>query len=355
MAVIRKDQLLVCAIEAFEKETGLKLKIARKEFKTKQNQMVDGLVELPNKAGRLAVEVKKWATHTNIGAIANQVKNLPMEGILVADYVNPNMAEKLRELEIPFIDTVGNAYINKPPLYVWVTGHKADIKNTEVNGGAKRVFDAAGLKVVFGFLCKPELVNATYREIAEQTDVALGTVGWVINGLNAAGFLQKKGKGRTLFNKKKLLDRWVEAYPEKLQPKLKVGEFVANDYGWWKALNVQNYNAYWGGEVAASKYTHHLTPKVITLYLPEDAEKKLFAKAKLQKKKDYVENNVVRIYRPFWTEKLIGTLQKINQTLPNTVPPILAYADLIATGDGRNLEIAKEIYEGYINKYIGEA
>lgn len=343
-------QLLNDAVKAFENETDLKIKIVKKELNEK-DLMVDGLVELPNKAGRLAVEIKKWAQHVNIGALANQIKNLPVAGILVADYVNPNMAEKLRELDIEFIDTAGNAFINKPTLHIWVTANKIEKQIKESKAARNRAFDATGLKIVFGFLCNPDLVNATYREIAEQTKVALGTVGWVINDLNTAGFLKTRGntKDRHLINQKKLIERWVEAYPEKLQPKLKIGDFVAETPHWWKEITINNYGGYWGGEIAANKYTKYLKPKVATVYLPEAKARQLLAQAKLRKANDFLVNeNVVKIYKLFW-----NTANK-NQDNPDVVHPLLAYADLVATGDSRNLEAAREIYEQYIAEHIGQ-
>ena len=52
----------------------------------------------------------------------------------------------------------------------------------------KRTFKPAGLKVIYGFLCNPGLENKTYREIAAETDVALGTVDWIMKELKELGF-----------------------------------------------------------------------------------------------------------------------------------------------------------------------
>lgn len=352
-------QLLDLAVLAFEAETALTISIVERKVRN-GNGIIDGLVDLPRGAGRLAVEVKKWAQQANVGALANQIKSLPMEGMLVADYVNPNMAEKLRELDIEFIDTAGNAYINHPPLYIWVKSNKPDVQLKEPKVGGGRAFDATGLKVVFGFLCDPDLVKAPYRKIAERTEVALGTVGQVVQALKAAGFLieRKQKKERKLINQKRLFERWVEAYPEKLKPKLKVGDFAAGDPTWWKAFNIEKYGAFWGGEVAAAKYTGYLKPKVATVYLPEARGTKLLAAARL-KKANYpeMEEHLVTIYRPFWQLGLDKNREKEAAlpgiALPGIVPPILIYADLVATGDSRNLETAREIYERYIAEYIG--
>jgi hypothetical protein len=314
---------------------------------------------MPEHGGKLAVAVKRWAPHANFGALVDQVKRLPMAGVLVADYINPNMAKKLKAMGIQYFDTVGNAYINQPPVYVLVTGNKQQQTPVTSGGETNRAFDVAGLKVVFGFLCEPLLVGANYREIAGRTGIALGTVGWVINGLKGAGYIIDRGggTGRRLVSRKKLLDRWVEAYPEKLKPKQRVGEFVADGPNWWKEIDIEEYGAYWCGEIAAAKYTKYLKPQTITIYLPEDVGNKLLGRARLHKAVDWTADgpDVVRIYRPFWpVEQQKNVVDRKRNEIAGLVHPILVYADLIATGDSRNLEAARMLYEQYIAEHIRE-
>ena len=346
-------QLLKQAINALNKETGLLLAVIQQQAEI-DGYAVDAIIKLPHDGGELAVEVKRWAQQANLGALADQIKRLPIEGMLVADYINPNMAQKLKAMDVQYIDAVGNAYINQPPVYICVTGNKQRNDQAIPKERVNRAFDTTGLKVVFGFLCDPLLVNETYREIAEQTGVALGTVGWVLNGLKDAGFVidRGRGKGRRLVNRRKLLDRWVEAYPEKLKPKQRIGEFVAETPFWWKEINIDKYGAFWGGELAAAKYTDYLKPQTITIYLPEHAVKKLLGKAKLRKAEEWTpgRSDIVKLYRPFWPDKVEN---KTTETL-GLVHPILVYADLIATGDSRNLETARVIYEQLIAEHIGE-
>jgi hypothetical protein len=350
-------ELLQEAVKAFKAETNLTIDIVGEEF-VDNHREIDGVIDLPYQAGQLGVEVKNWAQHANIGAITHKIKAMPMEGMLVADYINPVMAERLRELGIHFLDTVGNAYINKPPLYIWVTNKKLNETQKQLKEGGNRAFDATGLKVVFGFLCEPKLVAAPYREIAEKTDVALGTVGWVVNGLKEAGYLFDRGKnkGRQLTGLQKLLERWVEAYPEKLQPKLNLGEFVAETPHWWEKVDIEQYGAYWGGEIAATKYTGYLKPKIATVYLPEVMQGKFLAAARLRKAPEHTgTENRVKIYTTFWRADQPDTDTEVPEDyLTGVVPPILVYADLIATGDGRNRETARKIHERYIAEHLRE-
>ncbi len=352
-----ENQILEQAILAVEQETGIRLEIDQVEVKLKGEQ-VDAILTIPGHKVAIAAEIKKWTQQANLGALIHQVSQLPLTGMLVADYINPNMADKLKAENVMFIDTTGNAYINLPPLYVFIKGNKTKLDQVGKKEAANRAFEPTGLKVIFAFLCDPDLLSAPYRAIAAKADVALGTVGWALNGLKDAGFVVARNqKDRRLKNHRKLLDRWVEAYPEKLKPKLFVGEFIADDPYWWKAIDIAKYGAYWGGEVAAAKYTNFLKPQIATIYLPEGAGNKLLANAKLRKAvaTQAYEPGAVKIYRPFWPTPTINKRDKNKATpLTGVVHPILVYADLIATGDSRNIETARMIYDKYIVEHIRE-
>ncbi|MFH1068504.1 MAG: type IV toxin-antitoxin system AbiEi family antitoxin [Candidatus Glassbacteria bacterium] len=350
--------LLEQAIEACYRETGLRLVIKQRQV-MRDGRQLDAILQIEGYDQTLVAEVKKWAQQANLGALVNQVKALPMEGILVADYVNPNMADKLREQNVQFIDVVGNVYLNKPPVYAFVKGNRQQNAGpTNKKEGTGRAFEATGLKVIYAFLCNPELVNVPYRNIANTAAVALGTVGWILYDLKAAGFVIDRGgkRGRRLVRYRELLNRWIAVYPIKLRPKLELGEYIADDPYWWKNIDIQQYQAYWGGEVAAAKYTNYLKPEEVIIYLPEKAGYKLFVALKLRKATEWTENcpGKIRIYRPFWTKQndLIG-LNDFERA--GIVHPILAYADLVATGDTRNLEAARIIFDKYIDQYIREA
>ncbi|MEJ2382742.1 MAG: type IV toxin-antitoxin system AbiEi family antitoxin [Gammaproteobacteria bacterium] len=348
-------QILDRAIHAVERETGLHLELVERELHVGDHRH-DATVRLQPGNRVFLVEIKKWAQHVNFGALINQLRQLPQEGLLAADYVNPRMADKLRQRQVQFIDTAGNAYINQPPVYVFVTGRRQEDRRLMApKGGAQRAFEPKGLMVIYAFLCQPGLVNATYREIAERAGVAVGTVGWVLNGLKAAGFVRGKGgkDARRLTNHRKLLERWVEAWPEKLKPKQLVGEYVAGDPYWWRTVDIRAYGGYWGGEIAAAKYTDYLKPKVATVYLPDQTLTQLLRDARLRKAAGWTgdEPGTVLIYRPFWPEPLDAFDDKLA---PDLVHPILVYADLVATADPRNLEIARKLYDDRIAQYLRE-
>jgi hypothetical protein len=234
-----------------------------------------------------------------------------------------------------FMDAAGNAHINKPPLFVFIKGNKPPQEMKAVP--ARRLLKPGGLKVVFALLNHPEMVDRPYREIAAVTDVALGTVGWVFFDLKEMGFLVEIGpRKRTMADVPALLKRWTEAYPDQLRPKLVVERFQAERPRWREKVNILDYNACWGAEVAAAKLTRRLKPERVVIYADEPPGK-LIIENKLRKAAD----GDVEILRPFW---------KFDHPLAERgiAPPLLVYADLMATGDERNIETAGIIYDKYL-------
>jgi hypothetical protein len=97
-----------------------------------------------------------------------------------------------------------------------------------------------------------------------------------------------------------------------------------------------------GGEVAAEKMTHYLRPELITIYAGAQYLNHLLLENRL--KTDTTGD--VEILERFW---------KVGEQQPGELaPPILVYADLLATGNQRNLETAKMIYEQNIVRLIRE-
>jgi hypothetical protein len=345
--------MLEAAIAAVHRTAGIKLK-AQMQVEC-GNRLLDAEITIEGlEKVRFAVEVKKWAQQANFGAMVNQLQQLPGKGMLVADYVDPMMADRLRDLEIPYIDTVGNVYINEKAFYVLVKTTRAQAKNEyNLRGDLKaqqqgRAFNPTGLKVVYALMQNEKLLNAPYREIAEKAQVALGTVGWVINDLKQGKFLiQIPPRKRRLNNKKQLLNKWVDAYLEKLRPKLFVGTFSTENDDGWKDLDygLTDYGARWGGEVAAAKLTGHLKPEEVTVYLPKEGDERMFTDYRFRKD----PNGKIHVYRAFWNEN-----QNYQNDDTNIVDPLIVYADLIATGDVRNIETARILYQNELNEFIKE-
>ncbi len=339
---MKEQQILDTALTILANTTQAKIKVENDGVKNPEGYYFDAVANL-TVAGEvvpLVIEVKARPTQAAVMQVKHWKTDRPV--LLVADYINPVLAEQLKEQEIWFLDTAGNAYINHFPLFIWVKGNKLTEKLSAP--ATNRAFQPSGLKVIYAFLCQPELINASYRDIAKNAEVALGAVGWIINDLVSLGFLVDMGKRRRrLKNKRQLLERWIAGYPEKLRPKQMIGRYKATTNDWWQTTSLQPLQAYWGGEVAADKLTHYLKPEIITLYLPESQLASFLLSHKLRKD----PNGNIEILKPFWQFDFEDNHSQF-------VHPLLIYADLMASADSRNIEAANLIYEKYLAEHFSQ-
>lgn len=344
-------ELLEEAIQAARREAGLDFHILQVEIPIGRHR-IDALLRLEPGGITLHAEVKKWAQHVNFGALLQQLRTLPEPALLVADYVNPNMAGRLRDAGIAFIDTAGNAYIHEGQIHVYLVGKKPPAHRLPAKKTANRAFEPKGLQLLFILLTRPELLDAPYREIARAAGVAVGTVGWVMTALKAGNYLHDKGRagGRVLLNRARLVEQWVEAWPLKLKPRLALGNFVADDPHWWHRFDLETLDACWGGEIAAEKYTRYLKPRDVTVYIDPARRRELLAAARLRvaAEWDNAKPNVF-VFEKFWQA---GTTDpRYDRDLAH---PLLVYADLVAAGDPRTLETAAQLKEQYLAGYFRE-
>jgi hypothetical protein len=343
MERIKENEILNLALEALRKNLPIQVEFDEVEPVHPTKQRADFLLRMVIDGKEMRYYVEAKANITKTDKLLAMVRKGEFEHpfLLVTKYINAQMAEQLKQDGIEFIDTAGNAFINQPPLYIFVKGNRPPdiVKHIPV----KRAFRPAGLRTIYAFLCKPGLENKTYREIAGVTGVALGTVDWIMKELKDLGYLLDMGKrGNRLVEKEKLLQRWVTAYPEQLRPKLTLGRF-RGEYGWWQQKHFDPIMAQWGGEAAAAKLTQYLQPQIITIYTTPEQLNQLLIENRL--KRDQMGE--VEILKRFWKPAEPWARKDV-------VHPILIYTDLLATGNERNIEAAKIIYEKHIIRLIRE-
>lgn len=255
--------------------------------------------------------------------------------LFVTEYVDPETAGRLREANIFFIDSAGNAYCNLPPLYIFVTGQaRPKGRRPAVRS---QVLSRAGLKVAFCLLSVKNLENQPFRVIAQAASVALGTVAKVMSDLAGMGFLVEDGRDRRLVNRQTLVRDWVHAYAKKLRPGLVVGRYRAMEPGWLAEADLVPVKAYWGGEIAVPGVDRNSVEN-ITIYAAGSLGR-LLLKSRL--KPD--DQGGIEILQAFWAQGILLPGQ-------DAVPPLLIYADLLAGGQARQ---ARKVYNLEIRKILG--
>ena len=324
-------ELLETATLALGKSTGL-----RAHFEHIDRDGMDAKLTITAPGGKQTktfyTEIKKTLNNLTIAQMGRLAGQSPGKIALVAEYVSAPQGEKLRELNIPYLDTAGNAFLNEHGFYVFVQGKKQSVKRERT----PRIYRPQGMKLIFAFLTQRGLEQESYRAISMRTGVPTPTVGVFMADLKKAGFLsQRIQTQRQLVRRDELLRRFVEHYTESFRQTLKPVRFrstKSNRY-WWRDLDISQFNAYWGGETGGAKLTKHLHPEVTTIYadslLPQ-----------LQAKYGLIRDDEgdTEILRRFWKTGGIG----------DVAPPLVVYADLIGNADRRSIETAELIYDRYL-------
>ncbi|VAW53533.1 hypothetical protein MNBD_GAMMA06-741 [hydrothermal vent metagenome] len=294
----------------------------------------DGLAKISsNSLGQsYTVLLQPWAPQKDISALISQIKSFSSPTILFADFINPVMAEKFRRRSISFVDCAGNLSIKNTQFNLQVKGKKSSqLRSKRIRG---RAFNSAGLKLIFALFNKPQLLHASYRDISKRVNIALGSVGPVIDDLYASGYIFDDGE-RRLVNKKRLFERWVDGYLEKLRPKQIMSCYTADDENWWKKANPTEFHGLWGGEVIIAKSTPFIMPETISLYFSSEKKQKAFA--------DFCglhedPEGEICMYKSFWQTN------KVNDGTTNNLSPMIVYADIVDAINPGSWDVAKTFY-----------
>jgi hypothetical protein len=329
--------LIEDALNALRNQTGLDA-----VADTIVQPMVDATIRITQgpKVWRFIAEVKPWLDWTIISLLKQRMRADTRDWILVTRYVTPAQADDLKAHNLAFLDTAGNAFINQQDLHIFIKGQKRTDNDKNRKTGFYRPAD---LKAIFGFLCMEGLEAKTHEEITEATGVGLGTVNRLIHALEQEGYvLRLKGRARRLVRKKHLLEQWVTLYPQRLRQKQMIGRFAGPQETWWIDIDPIAFNAQWGGEIAGRLLTQHLKPQTVTLYATKQPDA-LIVQQRLRKD----AGGDVEILKRFWNFPTAGERADV-------VPALLVYADLLATGDDRNIETAQMVYEQHLAGLVRE-
>lgn len=296
------------------------------------------------------VEAKVRLAPASLGAATMQLQHAAAvtgrPALLITEYITPPMAETLRGQKQQFVDAAGNAYLEAPGLHVMVIGRKPPATHTHASAG--KAYTTGGLKVLFALLCDPALVNATQRVIATSAGVALGAIPAVLADLRQAGHLWELKKNRRLAANKRLLDEWALTYARRLRAKALQATYTVKDFDAWPQWAIEEPAAMWGGEPAANLLVQHLRPGILTLYAEKIPPRLLVAQRMVKVSHSVDGQGVLEWRKPFW-----GHMPAAPR--PDTVHPVLVYADLLATGDGRCIETAQIVYDTYLARLLPAA
>lgn len=298
---------------------------------------------------RYLVEEKRHLRYQDVAVIANQLlrRREALAGhaedrlLLLAPHIRPQQAAVLERADIDFVDLAGNALLRAPGLHVHVEGRRPPKEPARAPGRPQKGW----IKTVMALLIRPELVDEPYRLVAEQADVALGTVAGCVNDLAARGLLVDGKQGRRLADRQALVGLWVQAYAEGLRPRLGERRFQVRTQTkpeLWKQLKqvFRERDEPWAltGADAAERRTHFFRAEETEVYAPlrlvddREVQKALVAQPTGR------GGNLLVIEPP----GPMALMDATHDGVP-TAHPLLAYAELRYRGTGQALEAAEQL------------
>lgn len=284
-------------------------------------------INYKNKTSQLNAEIRSVLLPAHLPQLLENQKTY-VNFFIVAGRISRDLSTQLKELEINYLDSGGNTFINTAEFLLFIEGKKSGISNTR-----KHLFTNSSIVLLFHLMMQPDLLKVPYREITEKTGASLDSISKTIRILKENDTIVELQMGGYAFvNKKILLERWISAYGERLKPKLLLGRFRFLKDVNWNDIKLETATSQWGGEPAIDILFNQLRPQIFTIYSTENKQE-IIKKYKLIPD----ANGPVYIYHSFWN--------LLDYSSTETVPELLIYTDLLLSGSARNAEMAKTLMD----------
>ena len=255
--------------------------------------------------------------------------------LLLADRLNLRTMTACRNRDIDYVDLAGNALLRFSDVYIDVQGRS--LNRAKTNSEARRapvnLFSTRRAQVIFVLIVWPELFTLPLRYTSEAAGVSIGSAFQTIRILKESGYMIGEANP-SLVRKNELIDRWTDAFATGLRNKLVLAKYRGEH------LDVvgSGSGARWfvSGERAVGWL---LRPTTLTIYV-EDLKPDLIAANRWRR--DGHPNIEVR--KKFWKDprQIIHENRNLEfREIEPEAPALLIYADLMASGDGRQREAAQ--------------
>ena len=298
-----------------------------------QNRLIDSTISVTDTT--FGVIAKSVVMNSNMSfaiqqaKVAHEATNLPI--LLVLGYVQPSIMRTLYDNGISVIDYAGNCMIKHGLLCVNISGQK----NTYRNDIKSHTLSEGAIKLIYRFLSDKAFISKAYRTISGATGQSLGSIKNTIEELTNRQFVMHTDKGRKLINEDKLLELWVQAYNQTIRPKLmlrrmsfRTDEMRSN----WYDVNLPE-GMSWGGDCGANLTDGYLIPGSFEIYTSKPSAMLMTTGMVIPN-----ENGEITLYQKFWDDD--------NDT--KVVPKLIIYADLMNSGDSRQIEAAQKLIKNGI-------
>ncbi|MAF15811.1 MAG: hypothetical protein CMG93_07505 [Marinomonas sp.] len=251
--------------------------------------------------------------------------------LLICNGLSKFLLEQCQQNSLNVIDSFGNVSIQADNVMIWAQQTKVIEDTLQPTNISRNSLMSEGVcKLLFILAAVPHSIKSTYRELAEMANISLGMVSKALKLLAEARVVSIKPK--RVLDEERLIQLWLDAYRLTLRKSL--GGIRVAYLDSWQNIALEQDDK-WGGEVAAEQLTAYLHAHDWQLFTHLPLQKKL---AQLKCRPD-AEGNLWLV-PAFWGKSL-----KWN----DRTQALLAIAELEASLDSRNHEIARMLHEQYLS------
>lgn len=356
-ASLTSADLITAVLERFRLEfRDLPLQVAS----TPDAQSVE--IRLGPAAVTYDIELRRPDRTSELAVLGEQFRHSPRPRLMLAEYMTLALAKSARLHGVQFLDRAGNAHLHVGDSVVWAAGNPRQTEalphevrsNSRVYLGARgrNTGTTAATRILFVILSQAATFpTLTQRWISAHAGVSLGIVSQVLSALEQRGWIRlpersgnAMGRPGRLLEPDLLLQEFAVNYAARLRDKILRIRLSPTDPHWNADLNLQDFGALWGGEVAAERLLGDYRPSRYTLYLEEgDALQSMVRTHRLRSDPE----GSIAVLDAFWK----GALPYDNR---GHVPPPLIYAELMTLGDARAVEMARRVRTFWLEHELGQ-
>jgi hypothetical protein len=345
--ILQEDKLVDDALTALKGRTRIVgSRLRRPQEDSQSNDWADECLTLDCNSAAMSFEFvyecKSQIDRTaQIAKICRRFEEHGERGLLVTSYISRELAEYCIQIQQEFIDTHGNAYLDRQGLFVLVTGERKDTGYTHTRS-VKGLSNPGALRVAFALLSRRETISWKFKDIANAAGVALGTVNNALDDLERRGYLINKGNSanRKLLAPERLLEEWVINYPTSLRDRQLRHRFRIPENVRWQDIAERTKDASWSGEVGAWMLDRHLKPATQTLYVSPHRMSELVSELVKTFRLRPDTDGTFEVLERFWDPAL--------ELEEGVAPPVLVYAELHSMFDARVSNEAARIRSNWL-------
>jgi hypothetical protein len=354
--MINEDILRTCMaqLRRLPPVNGVRLIRGGRKSSARGGKGIDALLAVRTEAGQIdfGVQIKNLVRRPIPEHLSITGPQIAKPLLIMTRYVNPSVAESLKERGINFIDTEGNAYINAPRfIYVDIQSRRP---SQERQRRPTALFRPKSLQLLYILLTQDEALNDTIRTLQAEAGISFGRTASAMRELAERGYIRKGVDRRFGFaDKKALLEQWIASYGERLRPKLVLGEYkmspsveddaprIVHDT---LAAKPQSYAL--GGSLAAYLLTKYYRGYTTEIFVRPGNADELRQRLRLIPARE-CNVTLFNLFSP-------DVIYRTAETPFAVAHPLLVYAELLHQGGGRERETARVIYDTFLRAQYDE-